>query len=369
MEHLNLSQNQYGKILIMAGGTGGHIFPGLAVADMLKKKGWEVEWLGGDYGLEQQLVGSSDILMHSLRVRGIRGRSWWSRLVSLGLMLRAFIRALRIIQERDYDIILGFGGYPSVPGGLAAFFLRKPLIIHEQNAIAGFTNRILSKWATRVLGAFPSSKLPGQITLGNPVRSAFASLAAPIERFSGRSGPLRLLVFGGSLGAKIFNDCIPKAIQKIPQDQRPMILHQSGKGHLEYVQNLYNELGVEARCVEFIDDMVGAYGWADWVISRSGALTVSELAACGLGAWFVPLPHAVDDHQRFNAQYLTDRGGGILLLQEHFTPDALAKRLLSWSRDDCQSLALKAYECGHRYATDLIVRECEEMLFSQLKNF
>jgi UDP-N-acetylglucosamine--N-acetylmuramyl-(pentapeptide) pyrophosphoryl-undecaprenol N-acetylglucosamine transferase len=350
------------KVLIMAGGTGGHIFPGLALAQALSDLGYELHWLGGTYGLEQHLVPAHHIPMDCLSIRGIRGKSIKQRLGIPWLVIKSVLRACQVLKHQRIDLVVGFGGYPTFPGGIAAFILRKPLYIHEQNAIAGLSNRLLSRIAQRVFAGFPHSQLPKQWTIGNPVRREVLQLPHPTNRFANRTGPLRVLIMGGSLGAEIFNQILPKAFQSLHVENRPFIKHQAGKGKKEALQKNYEKLAVQAECFEFIDDIIQAYSWADWVICRAGALTVSELSACGLGAWYVPLPHAVDDHQRFNAEQVTQRDGGLLLLQAHMTAEHIHHMLASWTRQKCLNMALAAYECGQRNAVMHLSAACQKIL-------
>ena len=353
--------HQSRRILIMAGGTGGHIFPGLTLADALRHSGHEVFWLGSDYGLEQELIPKHGIPMDCLHIRGVRGKHWQERWSVPWMVIKAIHKSMRVIKEKRIEAVVGFGGYPSLPGGIAASLLSKPLLIHEQNAISGLSNRLLSYVATKVFAAFPGSALPKQQTIGNPVRADVLKIPEPSLRFSNRSGPLRVLVMGGSLGAQILNHTLPQVFAQLKVSSRPVIRHQCGRGRSDSVQIMYDGFGVKAECIDFIEDVTEAYAWADWVICRAGALTVSELAACGLGAWYIPFPHAVDDHQTLNAQHVTQRGGGVLLPQSTLTVDLLVSRLQHWSRRDCEFASKLAYSCGRRDAVDRLLTACEEI--------
>jgi UDP-N-acetylglucosamine--N-acetylmuramyl-(pentapeptide) pyrophosphoryl-undecaprenol N-acetylglucosamine transferase len=327
----------------MAGGTGGHVFPALAVADELIRQGLNVHWLGTVRGIEADLVPKAGIPLHFIAIGGVRGKGWRKQIMAPLQLLLALRQSLQLIRQLNPVCVLGFGGFAAGPGGLAAWLLRKPLVIHEQNAIPGTTNRLLALVAKRVLLGYPDA-LHGERAqfVGNPVRRVITQLPPPEQRWAERSGALRLLVLGGSLGAKPINDVLPDALAKMPIALRPLVWHQTGRGHADETTREYRERNIEARVEAFITDMAAAYAWADVVLCRAGALTVAELAAAGVGSILVPLPHAIDDHQTHNAHWLTEQRAGVLLQQNHFDSDSLAKllgelavqpqQLLAWAR-------------------------------------
>lgn len=314
-------------VLIMAGGTGGHVFPALALARELRARSWQVLWLGTRRGLEAQLVPAEQIPIEWLSVSGLRGKGVWSWLKSPLLLLRALLQALAVIRRRRPAVVVGLGGFAAGPGGIAAWLLRRPLVIHEQNAIAGFTNRCLAHLARRVLAAFPASFAPGikAEVVGNPVRREIVALAPPAQRFALRSGPIRLLVVGGSQGAAHLNAVVPFALAScaLQIDVR----HQTGAKGLEAAQRHYKEAGCTGQLQAFIEDIAAAYGWADLVICRAGALTVSELAAAGVASILVPFPAATDDHQTRNAAVLVDAGAAVMIPQHALTAERLVGEL------------------------------------------
>jgi UDP-N-acetylglucosamine--N-acetylmuramyl-(pentapeptide) pyrophosphoryl-undecaprenol N-acetylglucosamine transferase len=318
-----------GRVLVMAGGTGGHVFPALAVAESLRSRGVEVVWMGTRLGLEARVVPAAGFPVEWIAIGGLRGKAFATRLgapVNIGL---AVVQALRVMLRVRPHVVLGMGGYATGPGGVAAWLTRRPLVIHEQNAIAGTTNRLLARIARRVLAAFPGAFPDGVQTevVGNPVRPAIAALAAPQARLGGREGPVRLLVLGGSQGALSLNEAVPEALARLPEPLRPVVRHQAGRNTLDIAQQAYARVGVEAEITEFIDDMAEAYAWADLAICRAGALTVSELAAAGLAAVLVPFPAAVDDHQTLNGGYLVAAGAAVLVPEKQLGPDRLARVL------------------------------------------
>jgi UDP-N-acetylglucosamine--N-acetylmuramyl-(pentapeptide) pyrophosphoryl-undecaprenol N-acetylglucosamine transferase len=317
-------------VLIMAGGTGGHVFPALAVARVLRGMQRDVVWLGTRRGIEARLVPAEGIPMEWIEVEGLRGRGPGRWLAAPLKLLRALWQALAVLRRIHPAVVLGCGGFASGPGGLAAWLMRTPLVIHEQNAVAGLTNRWLARLADTVAEAFPGSfpRARGVMTTGNPVRSDIAALAAPERRFAARSGRLRLLVFGGSQGAAALNRIVPPAVATLPDAVRPLVLHQTGAAELESTQALYRRLGVEADVRAFVEDMAAAYAAADFAVTRAGALTVSELAAAGLGALLVPFPAAVDDHQAHNAAYLVEAGAARMIRESALTPERLGRELL-----------------------------------------
>jgi UDP-N-acetylglucosamine--N-acetylmuramyl-(pentapeptide) pyrophosphoryl-undecaprenol N-acetylglucosamine transferase len=315
--------------MIMAGGTGGHVFPALAVARVLRAQHRDVVWLGTRRGIESRLVPLDGIPIEWIEVEGLRGRGAARWLTAPLKLARALWQALSIQRRVRPSVVLGCGGFVSGPGGVAAWLLRTPLVIHEQNAVAGLTNRLLARLAATVAEAFPGSfaGLARAVSTGNPVRREIAAIESPELRFAGRAGRLRLLVFGGSQGATALNSIVPRALALLPERDRPAVLHQSGPRELESTAARYLELGVEADVRAFLDDMAAAYGFADFAVTRAGALTVSELAAAGLGALLVPFPAAVDDHQARNAGYLVDAGAAVMIREPELTPERLASEL------------------------------------------
>ena len=346
--------------MIMAGGTGGHVFPGLAVADHLRERGWNVIWLGSPAGMEAKLVPSRGYAMAPVQFSGLRGKGLVTVLLLPLRLLRAFWQALRALRAHQPDVVLGMGGYVAFPGGMMASLLNRPLVIHEQNSVAGLTNRVLARLADRVLAGFPGA-LPDAEAVGNPVRADIATLPDPVQRFSGRTGPLQVLVIGGSLGAAALNDIVPQALALLPSTIRPHVRHQSGAQHAAALRDNYQRAGVNADTVAFIDDMAGAYSSADLVICRAGALTVAELAAAGVASILVPFPHAVDDHQTGNARYLTDAGAAVLLQQKDMTAGGLAALINSLNRDSLLSMACKARAMARADATARVAQICEEL--------
>ena len=344
-------------ILVMAGGTGGHIFPALAVADQLRDKGWKIVWLGSKSGMESQLVPQYGFEIEWVRFSGLRGKGLL-RLVLLPLnLLIAFWQSARAIFRVRPDVVLGMGGYISFPGGLMAALLARPLVLHEQNSIAGLANRVLARVADRILVAFPNALKNSEWT-GNPVRRDIAQLPAPERRFRNRAGNLKVLVVGGSLGAQALNETVPRALALIPESQRPEVTHQAGEKHLAMLESGYREAGVSATTLAFIRDMASAYAMADVVICRAGALTVSELAAAGIASVLVPFPAAVDDHQTFNARYLADQAAAVLLPQAELTPRKLADLLLGFTRDKLLDMANRARALGKPDAARIVAERC-----------
>ncbi len=355
------------SIGILAGGTGGHVFPALAVAHRLRQSGQEVFWMGTPQGLEARLVPQHGFSMEWIQVSGLRGKGWKRRLSApwqLGLALR---QARAILKRRRPGLVLGMGGFASGPGGLMARWLGIPLIIQEQNRIPGLTNRWLAPFAQQVFEAFPQSFPPkvGAIPCGNPVRPEIQALPPPEARhLAAADRRRRLLVLGGSLGAQVLNETLPPALARLPEAQRPQIYHQAGERTLDLARAAYDRAGVAARIVPFIEDMAEAYGWADLVVCRSGALTVSELAAAGLGALLIPYPHAVDDHQTANARYLSDAGAAVLLPQSELNPETLGAMLSRLLQDPARlrTLAKLARSLALPEADARIAAACLEYL-------
>jgi UDP-N-acetylglucosamine--N-acetylmuramyl-(pentapeptide) pyrophosphoryl-undecaprenol N-acetylglucosamine transferase len=347
-------------ILITAGGTGGHVFPGLAVAEAMRAAGWRVVWLGAKTGMEARLVPAHGYEMAWVRAAALRGKGLLAAfLLPLNLLI-GFWQSARAILAHRPDVVLGLGGYVAFPGGMMASLLARPLAVHEQNAIAGLTNRILAGVADRVMVAFPGALKNAEWT-GNPVRSQIAGIPAPEERFANRSGPLRLLVVGGSLGAQALNDAVPKAIAQLPANERPRVVHQSGEKHLEALRANYATAGVEGELVPFIDDMARRYVEADLVICRAGAITVAELSSAGMASVLVPFPHAVDDHQTANAAFLAAKGAAVLLPQRELSPDRLATLVRSMDRATLLEMARKARSLGKPEAASTVAARCMEL--------
>ena len=346
--------------LIMAGGTGGHIFPGLAVAEALRDAGWRVHWLGAPHSMESQLVPPRGFAFEAVDFGGVRGKGLKTLAVLPFKLLRAFWQSLQVVRRVQPDVVLGLGGYITFPGGLMASLWGKPVVLHEQNSVAGLANKVLAQVADRVFTAFPGVFKTGQ-WVGNPLRRAFTEQASPAQRFIGRTGPLRVLVVGGSLGAKALNDIVPQALALLPAATRPVVTHQSGAKQIEALRVNYAAAGVQADLTPFIDDTATAFAQADLVICRAGASTVTEIAAVGAAALFVPFPFAVDDHQTTNAQFLVAQGGGWLVPQAELTAQALADRLAGLSRESLLACAEKAYEQKKTNATREVVMACEEL--------
>lgn len=326
-------------LLVMAGGTGGHVFPGLAVADRLRDQGWNIHWLGTAERMEAQLVPKHGYPLHTISIAGVRGNGLKRKLLAPFQIMKAVWQARRVLRQVQPQVVLGMGGFAAGPGGVAARLAGIPLVLHEQNAAAGMTNRLLARIASRVLMAFPGAFAEGDNTavVGNPVRADVLALPVPAERISTEPQPLRLLVVGGSLGARILNQTVPEAVALAGNIK---VRHQTGKGNAEAVRQAYQALGIDAEVSDFIDDMAAAYGAADLVVCRAGALTVSEVAAAGIGALFVPLPHAVDDHQTKNARSLSDSGAAVLLPQSELTARGLAAQLQQLGDNRTQLLAM-----------------------------
>ncbi len=351
-----------GTALVMAGGTGGHIFPGLAVAERLRELGWRVHWLGGPApSMESQLVPPRGFTYETVAFSGVRGKGMKTLAMLPWRMLKALWQSLQVIRRVQPDVVLGFGGYISLPAGLVSAASGHPLVLHEQNSIAGLSNKILARVARRVYTAFPQV-LDRAEWVGNPLRQAFLTQAPPAVRFAGRSGRLRVLIVGGSLGAQALNQVVPQALALLPEAQRPEVVHQSGAKQIDALRQTYAQAGVQAELTPFIEDTASAFAQADLVICRAGASTVTELAAVGVAALFVPFPHAVDDHQTTNARFLTAQGGGWCVPQSELTAAALAQRLANLQRSELLEAAEKAYLQRKTSAVDVIVKACQELV-------
>lgn len=351
--------------LVMAGGTGGHIFPGLAVAEALRERGWRVHWLGGRGSdqrpsMESQLVPPRGFPFESIDFSGVRGKGP-ATLVFLPLrLLKAFWQSIQVVRRVKPDVVVGLGGYISFPAGMMSVLLGKPLVLHEQNSVAGMVNKVLAGVADRVFTAFPDVFRKGE-WIGNPLRPAFTRQPGPVERFEGRTGPLKLLVVGGSLGARGLNELVPKALALIPENERPQVTHQSGAQQIEELHANYAAAGVQAELTPFIEDTAKAFADADLIICRAGASTVTEIAAVGAAALFVPFPAAVDDHQTTNAKFLVEQGGGWLIQQRSLTPERLAEMLQKTERHTLVQCGLQAKTMQKIDATTLVVAACEEL--------
>jgi UDP-N-acetylglucosamine--N-acetylmuramyl-(pentapeptide) pyrophosphoryl-undecaprenol N-acetylglucosamine transferase len=346
-------------LLVMAGGTGGHIMPGLAVAEHLRGQGWQIAWMGNPAGMEAQLTAGRNYEMAWVNFTALRGKGLLRKLLLPFNLLRGFREAWSQLRRVRPDVVLGMGGYISFPGGMMASLRGIPLLLHEQNSVAGLANKVLAGVADRVLTGFPGVMKKGQ-WVGNPVRPEIAALPVPTFRYAQREGPLRVLVVGGSLGAQALNEVLPQTLALIPESERPVVVHQAGEKHLPALESLYLSAGVKANCVAFIKDMAGAYDWADLVVCRAGALTVSELAAAGVASLLVPFPHAVDDHQTSNALFLSSAGAAILLPQDQLTAERLAE-IRNLSRHQLAQMAEKARELARPDATAVVAQACAEL--------
>lgn len=351
-------------VIIMAGGTGGHVYPALATAKELISRGYSVSWLGAPESFESRLVPQHHIDFDEIQIKGLRGNGLKRLLSAPWLLSRSLAQALAVMHRRKPALVVGMGGFASGPGGVAARLTGTPLVIHEQNAIPGATNRLLAKFAAVVCEAFPGTFSASKKvrTTGNPVRAEIAAIAPPAKRMTSRKGPLQLLVVGGSLGAAALNEVVPAAVALIEEQQRPITGHQSGRGKEQQTLQAYEDAGVKSWVVEYIDDMAEAYSWADLMICRSGALTISELAAAGIPSILVPYPHAVDDHQTQNAKYLADRGAAIVIQQRDMTPAVLAQKIRMLDRDKLLHMAQKARLLARSDATSQVADICEKVM-------
>ncbi len=352
------------KVLIMAGGTGGHVFPALAIANALQSRGVTVSWLGTRRGLEADVVPKAGFPIDWISVQGLRGKGLFGWLMAPVKLLRALTQTWQVFSRRQPDAVIGLGGFVTGPGGVVAWLRQRPLVIHEQNAIPGLTNRLLAKLADRVLEAFPGSfgGKVGAVCVGNPVREEILRLAPPEERFRLREGTFHLLVVGGSLGAKALNDVMPETIKRVESFLNINIWHQTGRNRAKEVKSAYRNVSIEHKVTEFIDDMAEAYAWADLVICRAGALTVSELAAVGVGAVLIPYPYAVDDHQTRNAMVLVDSDAAVLLPQTRLNAEILATELHGLlSRERLLAMARAAYQQRKVDSVERVVQTCYEV--------
>lgn len=349
-------------LMVMAGGTGGHVYPAMAVADYLQKSGWSIVWLATEGGMENRLIEGKDYSKAMIRMRGVRGNGLLGWVMLPFKLLMAFIQSFNAIKGYRPSVVLGMGGFAAFPGGVMAKLMRKPLVIHEQNSVAGLTNKTLSLIANKVLTAFPSALADKADLVGNPVRKAITTLPLPEQRFKGKKGKLKVLVVGGSLGAAALNETLPKALAAMAQNERPEVVHQAGVKHIEALQANYKANGVTAETKAYIEDMAEMYAWADLVVCRAGALTVAELACVGVASVLVPFPHAVDDHQTTNAAYLSDNGAAILIQQTAFDVEKVTQLLKSMTRKTCLEMAIKARALAKPEATETVANICSALV-------
>ncbi len=350
-------------LMIMAGGTGGHIYPAISVAEVLREKGWKIVWLGSKAGMEARIVPSRGYTMAWIRFSGLRGKGLLRAALLPVNLLIAFWQSAHAIFAHRPDVVLGMGGYVAFPGGMMASLLNRPLVIHEQNSVAGLTNRVLARLADKVLVAFPDAfknQCPA-LWVGNPVRADIGAVAAPASRYAQRAERLNLLVLGGSQGASILNVTLPKALELIPESKRPRVTHQSGAAHIDALNAAYAAAGVQAQALPFIDDMAARYAEADLVICRAGASTIAEIAAAGVASVLVPLPTAVDDHQTHNARFLSERGAAILIPQREFAAESLAQLLQAFTADKLLAMAQAARAAAKPDATQAVAQICMEL--------
>jgi len=347
-------------VLVMAGGTGGHIFPGIAIAECLLARGWDVAWLGNPDGMEARLVPSRGYRMEWLRFGALRGKGVVRKLMLPFNLLRGCWQAWRVLSRVRPDVVVGLGGYVTFPGGFMAVLTGRPLVLHEQNSIAGLANKVLGRFASSVLLGFPGA-LPGARWVGNPVREEIVAIAPPAMRFEGREGPLRLLVVGGSLGATALNDVVPRALAIIPAERRPTVVHQAGEKQIDALREAYAAAGVEGDLRPFIDDMATAYAEADLVLCRAGALTIAELTAAGVASLLVPFPHAVDDHQTTNAHFLSSREAAWFMPQSTLEAGKLAGLLSDIDRSQLLRMAENARALARPLAAVDVADMCEEL--------
>lgn len=347
-------------LLVMAGGTGGHIFPGIAVAECLRLRGWRIVWMGNADGMEARLVPQRGYETVWVRFGALRGKGLIRKLLLPLNLLRGFWQALGALRQVKPDVVLGMGGYVTFPGGMMAALTGRPLVLHEQNSVPGLANRVLAGVADRVLSGFPEV-LKKALWVGNPVRADIVAVAPPQTRFEGRSGPLRMLVVGGSLGAAALNDTVPAALARIAPGLRPQVTHQAGAKQMEALRLAYDRAGVEGELLPFIDDMAARYAEADLVVCRAGALTIAELAAVGVASVLVPFPHAVDDHQTGNARFLSERGAAVLISQDQLSAESLAELITTLDRTRLLAMAEAARSLARPQAAEAVAEVCEKL--------
>lgn len=350
--------------MVMAAGTGGHIFPGLAIADTMRARGWQVSWLGTQHGMEAEIVPKHELAFDAIDFSGLRGKGLMHTVTGVFKLAAGFLRCRAILRSRAPDVVLGMGGYVTVPGGMMAALSGKPLALMNADAALLMSNKALLPFARKILFGFDAdiriASDKAQVT-GNPVRREISQLPEPAERYRARSGPLNVLIIGGSLGARVLNDTVPAALAKLPADQRPRIVHQSGRAHIAALKASFAQAGVEAEVVDFIDDMAARYAAADLVICRAGAITVTELCAAGVASVLVPLVVSTTSHQRNNAQWMEKAQAGIHLPQPTFKPESLASLLQTLTRERCLQMAEAAYAQGRRDANEAIALVLEEL--------
>lgn len=353
------------RVLIMAGGTGGHVFPGLAAAHYFRGRGVDVHWLGTSSGLEARVIPEHHIPLHFITISGLRGKGIKPLLTAPYHIFQGIWQARKIMKELKPDVVIGMGGFVSGPGGVASWLSRVPLVIHEQNAKAGLTNKLLSVLAKRVMQGFPGAFKAGSkvVTIGNPVRTEIENIPAPELRIPSDRKPFRMLVLGGSLGAKALNEMVPHSLSLMNAELRPEVMHQTGDKHFQETKNLYESIGIKANLVPFVKDMAEVYSWADMVLCRAGALTVAELCAAGLGAIFVPFPHAVDDHQTANAEFMVKEDAALCVQQKDLTQERLADIVEQFALSPVKRLemAQAAYRLRQVHVTEKIYDICEEI--------
>jgi UDP-N-acetylglucosamine--N-acetylmuramyl-(pentapeptide) pyrophosphoryl-undecaprenol N-acetylglucosamine transferase len=345
--------------MVMAGGTGGHVYPAMAVADYIKAHGWKIVWLCTEGGMENKLIEGKKYDKAMMTMRGVRGKGLMGWLLLPIKLAIAFKQSIAAIRQHQPTVVLGMGGFAAFPGGLMAKLLGKPLVIHEQNSIAGLTNKTLSVFANKVLAAFPSAFGDKAMLVGNPVRAEITECPSPEQRYSARTGKLNLLVVGGSLGAQALNEVLPKALAMLPKETFNVV-HQAGEKHIDALQANYHAAAVAAETKAFISNMAEMYAWADVVICRAGALTIAELACVGVASVLVPFPHAVDDHQTYNAKYLSDAGAAKLIQQTEFNVQKATEILSNLTREICLEMAIKAKQLAKPEATQTVAKICME---------
>ena len=352
-----VTQSKSGTLMVMAGGTGGHVYPAMAVADYMQAQGWNIVWLCTEGGMENKLIEDKPYEKAMITMQGVRGKGLAGWLLVPVKLFKASRQSHAAIKQFQPNVVLGMGGFAAFPGGLKAWMMAKPLVIHEQNSIAGLTNKVLAIFATRVLAAFPSAFGNKATLVGNPVRAEITQLPTPQQRYQQRTGKLNLLVVGGSLGAQALNEVLPKALANLPKETFNVV-HQAGEKHITALQANYQAAGVEADTKAFIQNMSEMYAWADVVICRAGALTIAELACVGVASVLVPFPHAVDDHQTYNAQYLSDAGAAKLIQQTEFNVQKATEILSSLTREICLAMAIKAKALAKPEAASAVAKIC-----------
>lgn len=359
----NITVGKTKTLMVMAGGTGGHVYPAMAVADHLKQQGWNIVWLCTKGGMENRLIENKDYQKVMITMQGVRGKGLKGWIMLPFKLLNAFSQAYFAIKQYPPNVVLGMGGFAAFPGGIVAWLMRKPLLIHEQNSVAGLTNKTLAYLAKKTLVAFPSSFGDKAILVGNPVRKEIIQIATPEARFKASNDKepnalLKLLVVGGSLGAHALNEIIPKALSEIALERRPVVVHQAGEKHITALKANYQAVNVSVDAKAFINDMASMYAWADVVFCRAGALTIAELSAAGVASVLVPFPYAVDNHQTGNARYLSDAGAAILVKQTEFTVQKVVDILKNLDREKCLNMAIKARKLGKPEATVAVATIC-----------